>query len=257
MMSEEKQLEIEVALDATPEAVWKALTEAEELKRWFALESRVTPGAGGSIMVSWSEGGDWETPIEIWEPNRRLRLADVATKAAVDYFIETRDGQTVLRLVHSGFSGDSWQDEIDSLDAGWTAFFANLKLYLERHPGEPRSFPHFRHPAIPIQGQEAFVRTMHVLGFKSGEPMQPGDRFAVTTESGDRFEGTVKVWKAPRVFGAVLENWNDAFLLVEIEGGKETCRPAVWISLYGETRAKAEELGGRLKGMLQKMFAPA
>jgi hypothetical protein len=31
-------------------------TDGEELKRWFPLDARVTPGEGGKIWVSWGEG---------------------------------------------------------------------------------------------------------------------------------------------------------------------------------------------------------
>jgi len=43
-----KQIEI----GAPPEAVWKALTDPEELKRWFTLDAPVKPGPGGEIFLS-------------------------------------------------------------------------------------------------------------------------------------------------------------------------------------------------------------
>lgn len=38
-----------VEIEAPIERVWRALTEAAELERWFPLEARVEPGEGGSI----------------------------------------------------------------------------------------------------------------------------------------------------------------------------------------------------------------
>lgn len=89
-----KKIEKEIAIDATPDEVWRALTEGEELKRWFPLDARVKPGVGGSVWLSWGEGSEWESPIEIWEPSRHLQTADVTPqpdgapplKIAVDYF---------------------------------------------------------------------------------------------------------------------------------------------------------------------------
>ena len=46
----ERKLEREVMLEAPVDKVWKALTDAQELKKWFPLEARVTPGAGGEIL---------------------------------------------------------------------------------------------------------------------------------------------------------------------------------------------------------------
>jgi uncharacterized protein YndB with AHSA1/START domain len=51
---ERREKEIEIAVPI--EEVWKALTDANELARWFPLEARVTPGLGGKIFVSWGPG---------------------------------------------------------------------------------------------------------------------------------------------------------------------------------------------------------
>ena len=50
-----RTIEKELEIDAPIEAVWKALTDAEELTNWFPLEARVKPGVGGSIwrLESW------------------------------------------------------------------------------------------------------------------------------------------------------------------------------------------------------------
>ena len=39
----------EIVIDAPLEAVWKAITDAEELTRWFVEEAKVVPGVGGTI----------------------------------------------------------------------------------------------------------------------------------------------------------------------------------------------------------------
>ena len=62
-MSDEKKVVAEVTIDADAETVWRAISEGEEIKRWFTIDARVTPGAGGAIWMSFGEGMDWETPI--------------------------------------------------------------------------------------------------------------------------------------------------------------------------------------------------
>ena len=105
-MSEEKKIEkIEktIELDADAEAVWNALVDGEELKRWFPLDARVRPGPNGAIWCSFGEGMEWESPIEVWEPQRRLRVSneipgDPPSKIAIDYTIESQLGdQATLR----------------------------------------------------------------------------------------------------------------------------------------------------------------
>ena len=103
----------EIVIDAPLEAVWKAISEGEELTRWFVEEATVEPGVGGTITISW--GGDEKAQgrIDAWEPNRKLRKTlmpfemgpakyDGTTPMVDEYTIERRDGKTVLRLVNSG-----------------------------------------------------------------------------------------------------------------------------------------------------------
>ena len=71
-------------LDATPDQVWRALTEAEELVRWFSTGARVTPGKGGTMLWSWGYGEDWVTRIDAWPMNSlsALRLTPAAIISA-------------------------------------------------------------------------------------------------------------------------------------------------------------------------------
>jgi uncharacterized protein YndB with AHSA1/START domain len=160
MSEKEKTVEAEITIAADAATVWRALTEGEELKRWFPLDARVTPGVGGAIWLSWGEGMDWEAPIELWEPNHHLRTVDPApSKAAIDYYIEAKGGETVLRIVQSGFGADAWEDEIETLNSGWRTFLATLRNYLEQHRGEPRTVAYFRHPVVEVERRECWKRS--------------------------------------------------------------------------------------------------
>ncbi|HSR43367.1 MAG TPA: SRPBCC domain-containing protein [Longimicrobiales bacterium] len=70
-------LEIVREIDAPAEAVWRALSDAEELRRWFPLDARVEPRPQGSIWPSWGPGCETEAPLHAWEPGRRLGGAGV------------------------------------------------------------------------------------------------------------------------------------------------------------------------------------
>jgi len=246
-------VELAIAAAADADAVWRALTEGEELKRWFPLDARVTPGEGGAVWLSWGEGADWEAPIEIWEPGRHLRTVDPPPgRLAVDYFIEARGGETVLRIVHSGFGADAWDDEIETMTNGWRAFLVTLRQYLERHPGEPRTLAYFRHPVVPLERAEAWRRMLTAFGLPLDAAA--GDRYSATAQSGDRFEGVIEVCAPPGNFTATVENMSDAVLMIEIEPGRGRCRPAVWISLYGDAGAGAAGLQGRIGDLVARAF---
>jgi uncharacterized protein YndB with AHSA1/START domain len=249
-----KKVEKEIEIDATPEAVWNAIAQAEEIKRWFTLDARVKPGAGGAIWMSFGEGMEWESPIEVWDEGRHLRTTEgeAPKKMAIDYFIETRGGKTVLRLVHSGFADDTWDDELDTLNSGWAAFLANLKHYLENHSGEPREVAFFRHDPVAIPRAEAFARTLRALGFN--EPPAAGDRYSVTTETGDHFEGVIKVAAPPINLTMSVENRNNGWLMMEMEPGRDQTRPAIWLSLYGNARSEAPAMQTRIRELLVREF---
>lgn len=255
-----KKIEKEIAIDATPEEVWRALSEGEQLKRWFPLDARVKPGVGGAVWLSWGEGSDWESPIEIWEPNRHLRTVDTtpatrdkpAARIAVDYIIKTRGGTTVLRVVHSGFADDAGDDEQQSLDAGWASFLATLKNYLERHRGEPRALAFFRHPPVELPRSEVYRRVMKTFGLQGVDSLKPGERYS--SANGIELAGVADIVAPPINFSGTVENLGNAFLMIEIEPGRQRCRPAVWLSLYGDMRSRAAALQEEIRDLLTGTF---
>src|SRR5688572_8617177 len=137
-----RDIELSVELNASPEDVFRAVTDGTELAKWIAPEARVTPpseGKKGSIWISWGEGMGVETPIEIWDAPRRIRHPfgeNPETKALLwaDWSIEARaGGTTTLRLVHSGFSANAqWDEEFESHARGWRLMLQNLRHYFAR-----------------------------------------------------------------------------------------------------------------------------
>jgi uncharacterized protein YndB with AHSA1/START domain len=252
-MSEQRKIVNEIVLPANEDEVWRAVSEGEELAKWFPLDARVTPGAGGSVWQSFGEGAEWETPITVWEPRKRLFTGDPAS-LAVDYIIEARGaGETVLRIVTSGFSGENaWEEEVD-MSAGWTTFLLGLRHYFQHHRGESRTVAYFRHPVVEISREEGFRRMLNVFGF--AETPREGEQFDVTTKMGDRLQGTVEVVAPPINLTATLVSVNRAFLMIEIERGRGRCRPAAWISLYGEAGAEAAALQERLRAAVIREVA--
>ncbi len=72
-----RSIETEFEIAAPVDAVWKALTDADELTNWFPLNARVKPGVGGSILMTWGEDladCDHESLIRVWEENKHLQF---------------------------------------------------------------------------------------------------------------------------------------------------------------------------------------
>ncbi len=153
-MGEQHDMEIEVALDATPEQVWEAIATGPGISAWFVptvVEVGAGPGAG-RIRQDFGSGYVVDGQVTACEPGRRFAYGALAPDAdspepayeenpsfAFEFMVEGRaGGATVLRFVQSGFvEKDGWEAEYNSFELGWAMFFANLATYLEHFAGRP------------------------------------------------------------------------------------------------------------------------
>lgn len=148
MPVEKRAHETVIEIDASIQEVWRAITDPEWISKWFAPVMKVEPGAGGYMIADWGPGMEWKTMIEAWEPERRLTTAETRDRVFApvdadkmqpcrlvqDWTLESKEGRTVLRLVHSGFgSGDGWDHEFEGTREGWRGCFFRLKTWMEGH----------------------------------------------------------------------------------------------------------------------------
>ena len=257
-----------VELPASADAVWTALTDGEELSRWFPLQARVTPGASGSVWMSWGPDFAFEAPITAWEPGRHLRVSEGTGPAglpvAVDYYIEARGGgTTILRLVHSGFGADArWDDQYNATEGGWTYFLFNLRHYLARHAGTPRDMVWDRRP--PRRSRAEVWRLLLGGGaYTPGGPaggVSEGGRFTFALGAGaPSLSGTAAIVRpSSGHFAGVVEGLNDAAFFVELEGGPEDgWHCGVWLSTYGLPADQVRQLQSALTARLDELFGAA
>ena len=138
-----------IDIKATPEEVFRAITDPEQIVKWFAPYARVDPRLGGGYDISWDPELNGSGVISVWDPPRHFAQyserseayncegkpveTGVAQKIAIDYYLEaTADGMTRLRLVQSGFGPEAaWDDEFDATKTGWAEFLQKLKEILE------------------------------------------------------------------------------------------------------------------------------
>ena len=64
----------EIEVDAGPEDVWEALTDAAHLEEWFANEVELDPRAGGRAVFRWDNGETREALVEWVEEGTRIVL---------------------------------------------------------------------------------------------------------------------------------------------------------------------------------------
>jgi uncharacterized protein YndB with AHSA1/START domain len=272
-VSDSRRIETSIEINASPEAVWKALTDADELTRWFPMEARVTPGVGGSIWTAWTGEFEDTARIEVWDPPRKLVLASGVGAAGMparltqDYTIEARSGgTTVLRLVHSGFGrggdrgpqsrsdaiGDPWDWEFDATRRGWDFELRGLRHYLERHPGKPRRTVWIRKKTekTPEQAWQRLIGgapgSHGLLSIKPVPSLREGDPYRFVTADGETIGGETRVCNPPHDFAGTVRELNDSYLRLRID---HPCSPAgvdpaleinLWLSMYGASDIEVE-----------------
>lgn len=261
-----KRMRKEIEIAASPAAVWKALTDAEELSRWFPLSARVKPGVGGSIFISWGPGFEGESRITGWEPQALLRVLQQLEGIAgpdgitIEWKIvpaAAGGGATILRLVQSGFSaGGDWADEyFASTEFGWGFMLVNLRHYLERHAGTPRQVAWPRRK-IAYSREEAYRRLTAPGGlFREGTGgLSAGTEYMIEAATGESFEGRVEFVRPPRGFCLTVRHLNDALYWVSIEGVAGEHEGQIWLSSYSLPQAKVEGFEKQWAGELGRIL---
>lgn len=135
-----RTIELERTIQASPDAVFRALTDAQELPRWWTSSARSDARSGGRYEY----GFEFEDAsrnhtyrgkyLEVAEGERvRYPWQTGLGPTEVDFRVEPADGGARVRLVHSGWGGgDGWDESVRMHDEGWSFFLDNLKAYLER-----------------------------------------------------------------------------------------------------------------------------
>ena len=133
-MSEQMGFRVEVAIQAPRDVVWRALTDPDELRRWFGWDYE---GLGDEIRYIFVDHAT-QTP-----PDRIEMAGDPAAERPEEgaQTIELVDDgpRTIVRVVQPGpLATAAWDELYEEIVQGWHTFFQQLRHYLERHPGEDR-----------------------------------------------------------------------------------------------------------------------
>jgi uncharacterized protein YndB with AHSA1/START domain len=274
-MSDTRKTEHDILVPATLDEVWRALTEARELTRWFPTEATIEPHAGGRFQMSWDGAWEWSGRVEIWEPGRHLRVvlsrehthtadgkvagpAETGGHTILDYQLESDNGQTRVRLVHSGFGrGGSWDDEYEGVSRGWPYELKNLRFYFLRHRGHDRSLV-WAVVTSPAAREHAWQR-LFAAGALVGTPglldSRVGDPFAVTLPTGEHVEGVVYHHTPGFDLSARIPSLGDGTLRISVEPQGGQVAVSLWFATWGDHRGAASRFRDAAQEMLQGLFA--
>lgn len=262
-------IEMTLTIHAPAEAVWEALCTADGLASWFPLDARVKPGVGGSVFTSWRNEFQFEMPIKVWEPNKRVSWQwgvhehDQPAPSVVDFYLEPRGGDTILRMVHHGFSADAdWDEMYDGTRRGWDFELHSLKTYLDHHRGETRRVAHVRSSIDAIGADEAWRRILAPGALVEDGTLagvRAGDRFDVTLTGGHRLSGTLRAHKPGTYMCFVLDEPEHAIMRIDIE----SCYPSkgpmmwLWLSSWGGDPSLTDDLNNVWLTVMRSCFGNA
>lgn len=130
---------IEVVIAAPADAVWRALRDPAEIRRWFGWDYEGGDEEIEQIFVREATASEADRTIEFADGGGRFEL-------------EERGDRTVIRVTRAAPAGhSSWDGIYDDVNEGWLTFLQQLRFMLERHPGVERTAL-----AVPLEGEEWF-----------------------------------------------------------------------------------------------------
>jgi uncharacterized protein YndB with AHSA1/START domain len=157
-------IEREILIGASPEVLWRVITEPEQISRWFSDEAEVDARIGADGTLIWRPGGrggnqevEMIAPIQVVdaEPYRRFSFRwghprdaspDESNSALVEFSLTEETNGTRLRVLESGVHAVTHDEEdktryFESHEQGWEKHLGELHDYVASisHPsGEAR-----------------------------------------------------------------------------------------------------------------------
>jgi hypothetical protein len=130
----------EVVIAAPADAVWRALREPSEIRRWFGWDYDGLDAEIEYIFLGEAKADDAE------------RVLDMGVGGMIA--LEHRGDATVARVTRAAGEG------YDEVNEGWITFIQQLRFYLERHPGRDRR----TELVETVEGGEEWFRSEHQVG---------------------------------------------------------------------------------------------
>ena len=133
-----------VLVGGSPGLIWEAIATGSGLSSWFVPASFVPPegGMGSQLHAARGTGPDVVVTVTSWEPTSKFTteshdLGENAPVVSTEWSIERRSGgKFLVRVVRSvTATTNEWDEALENWEAGWPAFFDNLRDYVEQPGG--------------------------------------------------------------------------------------------------------------------------
>jgi len=145
----EFQIEREVVIDAPVEAVWRTITEPDQIKQWFADRVELELEPGGRGLMGFEERAH-PLVVEAVEPPTRFSFRwnhpagqepAAGNSTLVEFTLVGEGARTRLRVVETGHELRAWPESQKNRYAeehreGWGTFTDRLVRLLAERPRE-------------------------------------------------------------------------------------------------------------------------
>jgi hypothetical protein len=189
-VSETNVVRIEATVAAPPDAVWKALRDPSEIRRWFGWEYEGLAEEIDAIFLENASASDDDHTVELWGGDR--------------FSLEAHGDETVVHVTRAAPAGESW----DGIHEGWVTFVQQMRFALARHRGEERrtlslSGPS-KGPADPLPPEIIHDDTF---------ALAPGERYEATLPTGETIAG--ELWyRSAHQLGLTVDAYGDGLLVL-------------------------------------------
>jgi len=130
----------EVTINAPVSKVWKALSEKEQINKWFMVteDFDTTPGAKFHIGKKKDGSNHIKCTLTEFIPEKKISYTwdvfEPPVETLVTYEIEPDGDKTKLTLTHSRFelvAADEREQSVKDHTGGWSHFMNKIKEYIE------------------------------------------------------------------------------------------------------------------------------
>ncbi|MDB5541060.1 MAG: hypothetical protein JWQ89_2787 [Devosia sp.] len=199
MAEQQKQVVLEMTIAAPVETVWQALRQPDQMLNWFGWDADTLRD---EIQVIFFDHARADEASKVLAFGEYEGIADRIELAAAP-------GGTALRVMRGGPAvGGDWSALYEDTWEGWITFFEQMRLLIERHPGEKR-----RTLFLSAQLPEGGTLPIEGLGLAPLKATPAGEAVTANLPVGDRVTGTVWHHSANQV-GMTVPAWGDGLLVV-------------------------------------------